>query len=82
MDHIKESAKKKWKRRVRYFCKICHKFNHNTQDSGRIQTINQKLHRAVLMLEMVEMVKYEWPELCGDVGVVERSGRNGMNCER
>jgi len=32
MDHIEESAKKKRKRRVRYFCKICHKFNHNTQD--------------------------------------------------
>jgi len=32
MDHIKESAKKKRKRRVRYFCKICQKFNHNTQD--------------------------------------------------
>jgi hypothetical protein len=32
MDHIKESAKKKQKRRVRYFCKICQKFNHNTQD--------------------------------------------------
>jgi len=23
---------KKRKRRVKYFCKICHKFNHNTQD--------------------------------------------------
>jgi hypothetical protein len=32
MDHIEESAKKKQKRRVSYFCKICHKFNHNTQD--------------------------------------------------
>jgi hypothetical protein len=32
MDHIKESAKKKQKRRERYFCKICQKFNHNTQD--------------------------------------------------
>ena len=32
MDHIEESAKKKRKRRVRYFCKICQKFNHNTQD--------------------------------------------------
>ncbi len=32
MDHIEESAKKKRKRRVKYFCKIYHKFNHNTQD--------------------------------------------------
>ena len=33
MDHIEESAnKKKRKRRVRYFCKICQKFNQNTQD--------------------------------------------------
>ena len=33
MDHIEESAnKKKQKRRVRYFCKICQKFSHNTQD--------------------------------------------------
>ena len=31
-DHIEESAKKKRKRRVRYFCNICHEFNHNTQD--------------------------------------------------
>jgi hypothetical protein len=35
MDHIKESAKRKQKRRVRYFCKICQKFNHNTQDCWR-----------------------------------------------
>jgi hypothetical protein len=32
MDHIEEAATKKRKRRVKYFCKICHKFNHNTQD--------------------------------------------------
>ena len=32
IDHIKESAKKKRKRRVRYFRKICQKFNHNTRD--------------------------------------------------
>ncbi len=32
MDHTKESAKKKQKRIVRYFCKIHQKFNHNTQD--------------------------------------------------
>ena len=32
MDHIEESAKKKRKRKVKYFCKICHRFNHNTQD--------------------------------------------------
>jgi hypothetical protein len=31
-DHIKELAKKKRKRRVRMFCKFCHKFNHNTED--------------------------------------------------
>jgi hypothetical protein len=35
MDHIEESAKKKRKRRVRYFCKICQKFNHNTQDCSK-----------------------------------------------
>jgi hypothetical protein len=40
MDHIEESAKKKRKRRVRYFCKICHKFNHNTQDCWK-NPINQ-----------------------------------------
>jgi hypothetical protein len=51
MDHIEESAKKKWKRRVRFFCKICHKFNHTLRIAGRIQAINQKLCRAVLMLE-------------------------------
>jgi hypothetical protein len=27
----------------------------------------------MLMLEMVERVKWEWPEQCGDVGLVERS---------
>ena len=32
MDHIKESVKKKRKMRVRFFCKICQKFNHSTQD--------------------------------------------------
>ena len=30
-DYIKESGKKR-KRTVRYFCKICHKYNHNTKD--------------------------------------------------
>jgi hypothetical protein len=32
MDHIEESANKKRKRKVKYFCKICHRFNRNTQD--------------------------------------------------
>jgi hypothetical protein len=31
MDHIKESAKKKRKRRVKMFCKHCQKFNHTTE---------------------------------------------------
>ena len=32
-DHIKDAAsKKKRKRRVRMFCSICHKYNHNTND--------------------------------------------------
>jgi hypothetical protein len=30
-DYIKDSGKKR-KRTVRYFCKICHKYNHNTKD--------------------------------------------------
>ncbi len=42
MDHIKESAKKKWKRRVKLFCKICHKFNHKTQDSWKNSTNQSK----------------------------------------
>ena len=40
MDHIEESAKKKRKRKVKYFCKICHRFNHNTQDCWK-NTKNQ-----------------------------------------
>jgi hypothetical protein len=40
MDHIEESAKKKRKRKVKYFCKICHRFNHNTQDCWK-NTNNQ-----------------------------------------
>ncbi len=28
-DHIKDSGKKKHKRAVQMFCKICHKYNHN-----------------------------------------------------
>jgi hypothetical protein len=31
-NHIKELEKKKRKRRVRMFCKLCHRFNHNTED--------------------------------------------------
>jgi hypothetical protein len=31
-DHIKELGKKKRKRAVRMFCKICHKYNHNTKE--------------------------------------------------
>ena len=31
-DHIAESGKKKRKRAVRMFCKICHKYNHNTNE--------------------------------------------------
>ena len=31
-DHIAESGKKKRKRAVRLFCKICHKYNHNTNE--------------------------------------------------
>jgi len=40
MDHIEESAKKKRKRKVKYFCKICHRFNRNTQDCWK-NTNNQ-----------------------------------------
>ena len=31
-DYIKDSGKKKRKRTVRRFCKICHKYNHNTDE--------------------------------------------------
>ena len=31
MDHVEESAKKKRKRKSRMFCKICQRFNHNTE---------------------------------------------------
>ena len=31
-DHIAESGKKKRKRAVRLFCKICNKYNHNTNE--------------------------------------------------
>jgi hypothetical protein len=31
-DHIKESATKNCKRQVWMFCKLCRKFNHNTDD--------------------------------------------------
>ncbi len=32
MDYVAESAKKKCKRKARMFCKICQRFNHNTED--------------------------------------------------
>ena len=32
MDHIEEAANKKRKRRKKMFCKICHKFNHDTTE--------------------------------------------------
>jgi hypothetical protein len=32
MDHVAESAKTKRKREARMFCKICQRFNHNTED--------------------------------------------------
>jgi hypothetical protein len=32
MDHVAESAKKKHKRKARMFCKICQRFNHNTEN--------------------------------------------------
>ncbi len=31
-DHIKELAKKKQSRRTKFFCRICHKFDHNMAD--------------------------------------------------
>ena len=31
-DHIKESANKKRSRRTKFFCRICHKFDHNMAD--------------------------------------------------
>jgi hypothetical protein len=31
-DHIKESAKKKHCKRTKFFCRICHKFDHNMAD--------------------------------------------------
>ena len=31
-DHIKELAKKKRSRRTKFFCRICHKFDHNMAD--------------------------------------------------
>jgi hypothetical protein len=32
MDHVAEPAKKKGKRKARMFCKICQRFNYNTED--------------------------------------------------
>ena len=32
IDHIEEAANKKRKRRKKMFCKICHKFNHDTTE--------------------------------------------------
>jgi hypothetical protein len=32
VDHIKESAKKKQSRRTKFYCRICHKFDHNMAD--------------------------------------------------
>jgi hypothetical protein len=32
VDHIKESAKKKQSRRTKFYCRICHKFDHNIAD--------------------------------------------------
>jgi hypothetical protein len=31
-DHVQESGKKSHNRRVRMFCMLCQKFNHNTKD--------------------------------------------------
>jgi hypothetical protein len=31
-DHIKESLQKKQSRRTKFFCRICHKFDHNMAD--------------------------------------------------
>jgi hypothetical protein len=32
VDHIKELAKKKQSRRTKFYCRICHKFDHNMAD--------------------------------------------------
>jgi hypothetical protein len=32
VDHIKELVKKKQSRRTKFYCRICHKFDHNMAD--------------------------------------------------
>jgi hypothetical protein len=41
IDYVAESAKKKRKRKARMFCKICQRFNHNTEDC-RMNTKNEE----------------------------------------
>jgi hypothetical protein len=46
-DHIKESANKKRSRRTKFFCRICHKFDHNMADcfqnpANRLITLEER----------------------------------------
>ncbi len=51
MDHIKEAAKKKRNRRARMFCKICHNFNHNTD-----QCVKNPMNQVNILEEVLDEV--------------------------
>jgi hypothetical protein len=52
MDYIEEAKKKKHKRRVRMFCKICHKFNYDTDQcmkdsANQVNTLEKVLDEVL-----------------------------------
>ena len=66
MDHIAESAKKKRKRKDRMWCKICHQFNHNTDQCKKTTEDDNNNDIDVLMDGLQEVTK---PEISGEVGM-------------
>jgi hypothetical protein len=69
MDYVAESAKKKRKRKARMFCKICHRFNHNTEDCKMNTNVEGQKNDNVDGLDVMDMLEEGKPNVDGMEGM-------------
>ena len=70
MDYVAESEKKKRKRKARMFCKICHRFNHNTEDCRMNTNDEGRKNDNVDGLDVMDMLEEGKPNVDGMEGMV------------